>query len=121
MNRDELEQKLREIITGCTVADGSCVDCHCTGNASVYRVLAAVDLYTATLGVLPEGQSVTELWNAEEVAKYVGLRDGNAGRSWCSRNGVERATTRPNRESGRLMSLFPASEVRAVHIRKSMK
>lgn len=118
MNRDELEQKLREIITGCPVADGSCTDCHCTGNAAVYRAIAAVDIYLADLGVLPEELTSTELWDAKTVAKYVGLKDSNAGRTWCSRNGIERATSRPT-ESGRFMSLYPANEVRAAHIKRS--
>lgn len=119
MTRDDLEQKLREIITGCPVADGSCADCHCTGNAAVYRAIAAVDIYLAELGVLPEEFTTTELWDAETVRKYVGLKDSNAGRTWCSRNKIQRVTSRPNPNTGRLMALYNANEVRAAHIRKS--
>lgn len=121
MNRDELERKLRVIITGCTSADGDCTNCHCTGNAAVYRAMAAIDAYTVTLGLLPEMLPTTELWTAEEVAAYVGQSSPHAARSWLSRNGIRRCGQRDHEESGRPQSLYPANHVRAVAVRKSMR
>jgi hypothetical protein len=121
MNRDELERKLREIITGCTSADGSCADCHCTGVAAVYRAMIAVDAYTVTLGLLPDELPTMELWNAEKVAEYAGQSSNAAARSWLSRNGIQRCGTQANRDSGRPESVYPAQEVRAATVRKLMK
>lgn len=118
MNRDELERTLREIITDCASADGSCEDCHCPGIGTVYRAMAAVDAYTITLGLLPDELPNMELWTAEEVATYVGLGDANAGRSWLSREKIGRRGTRAHPESGRPQSLYPANHVRAVAVRK---
>lgn len=119
MNRDELEIKFREIITGCTIADGTCADCHCPGLAAVYRAMAAVDAYTATtLGIHPDEMPSLELWNAERVAAYTGQSSAAAARSWLSRNGIKRMGTQPNADSGRPESVYPAQEVRVAAVRK---
>lgn len=122
MNRDELEQRLQEIITGCpNAANGACEDCDCPGMGVVYRVMTMVDAYTVTLGLLPDELPTTELWTAEQVANYVGLLDANAGRSWLSRQRIKRCGVQEHPDSGRPVSLYSANHVRAAQIRKSVK
>lgn len=122
MNRDELEQQFRQIITDCPAdADGACEDCQCPGMGAVYRAMTLVDAYTVTLGLLPDDLPTTELWTAEEVASYVGLRDAHAGRSWLSREMIRRCGVQQHPDSGRPMSLYSANHVRAAHIRKATK
>jgi hypothetical protein len=117
MDRDQLEQKLRQIITGCEKASGECDNCHCTGNAAVYRVMIAIDAYTIDLGLLPDELPNGELWTAEEVAKYTGQSSPAAARMWLSRNRVTRVTTRAHKDSGRPQALYPANAVRAAAVR----
>lgn len=115
--RDELEQQVRRIVTGCEHADGNCENCHCAGNAAVYRVMIAVDAYVTDLGQYPDGLPSNELWTAEEVAGYIGQKSAAAARTWCSRNGVKRVTTQAHENSGRPRALYPANHVRAAAVR----
>lgn len=118
MNRDDVERTLRELITDCGTADGTCEDCHCPGIGAVYRAMAAVDAYTVTLGLLPEMLPTTELWTAEEVAAYIGHSTPGGARSWLSINGIRRCATQEHPDSGRPQSLYSAHQVRAAAVKK---
>jgi hypothetical protein len=74
-----------------------------------------VDEYVASLTKEP-----AETWTAAEVAVYIGASGAAAARSTLSRWGIEAVGSRRN-EAGRLLSLYPASEVRAAYMNKQIR
>lgn len=115
MKRDELEEQLRKLIVKCPggVQD-TCPFRESRCDEEVRQVMALIDTYAAVTGW------GTELWTAEQIADYVGLKnaDPNAGRAWASRNNVPRVSDRPHPDSGRMQALYPANHVRAAVLRK---
>lgn len=108
MNRHELETQLRTVLNLCPAdAVTTCAPCE----TRITEAMALIDQYKTS--------QPRELWTAEEVASFLGRDSTHSARAWLSQNNIKREGDQPS-ESGRMQSLYPADEVRAICFRKAL-
>jgi hypothetical protein len=122
MNRDELEQQLRELIIGCPGGNEEmCPFCHCSCDSDVAAAMKLIDRYVTAAVEEAAKADTAEAWNAAETAEYLGYRDAAAARSALSRWGIKRSRERQDENSGRMIALYPADAIRAEAVRRGRR
>lgn len=126
MTREELEQKLRELIVGCPGGhQDTCPFCHCGCDDAVATAMELVDQYAVGLPSTSELPPGVEVWSAAEAAEFLGYDQKEAAaaaRSTLSRWGIRRIHQEQAARNGRpMVALYPAAEIRAEAVKRGRR
>lgn len=119
MKRDELQRRIRTVVTGCEgcTPEDPCIYCMVAGAALQQAVRDIMELIDQHVDDILIGlHSDEELWTARQVAEYLGLTSGADGaRYTLSRWKIRAVRHVANPRTGRPMALYSAKEVRNKH------